>query len=79
MHCLVPGIQKDYSKMLAHRIYTKFLLILISKVLWLLLYIYKQYIFTIHTPLYNNSKLVKRDSIQLSTGNGSNQIVRQRI
>jgi len=57
--CLVPGIQRDYSKMLSHRIcrkasgdtYIKSFMVanfLIYK---------KQCIFTIHTPLYNNSKL----------------------
>lgn len=56
--CLVPGIQKDYSKMLAHRICSadkpK------TKVSWLLIvYIYKKKTMhiSIHTPLYNNSKL----------------------
>lgn len=50
-HLFSSGIQKDYSKMLAHRIYTKASADTYIKVLWLLLYIYKQYIFTIHTTL----------------------------
>ena len=60
--CLVPGIQKDYSKMLSHRICTKASADTYIKSFMVANFFYiqkKQCIFTIHTPLYNNSKLKK--------------------